>query len=210
MPPVRILFHPEPIRVNYRAVRGLVPSLWRRDHRDGEDFGQGKRIDVVIHIGMAGPQLQYSLEKLGHRDGYGKYKDVDNEPCGDEERREKEGSEWVWDGCPDRLETDFDTEDVLRRWRKHCPAHRHYLKMSTDAGHFLCDFIYFSSLAYLYKRNEQRRVVFLHVPSDGSEEALERGREVVVKLIRSLVESELEREKKDFGGAVQESVEDKL
>jgi hypothetical protein len=122
MPPVRILFHPEAIRVNYRVVRGLVPSLWRRDRRDGEAFGQGKKIDFVIHIGMAKPELRYSLEKLGHRDGYSKHKDVDDETCDDDERRGREGKDWVWAGVPETLETEFDTEDVLRRWKKHCPV----------------------------------------------------------------------------------------
>lgn len=65
------------------------------------------------------------------------------------------------------------------------------LRISENAGHYLCDFIYYSSLAYLTSRGRPRKVVFLHVPSDAGDEAIETGRELVLQLIRSMVESEL-------------------
>lgn len=67
------------------------------------------------------------------------------------------------------------------------------LRISEDAGRYLCDFIYYSSLTTLLKANEKRRVVFLHVPADASDQAITTGRELAVQLIRSLVESELRR-----------------
>lgn len=67
------------------------------------------------------------------------------------------------------------------------------LRISEDAGHYLCDFIYFSSLAHLYKRNEQRRVVFLHVPCEANKETVAKGTELAVNLIRAMVECELDR-----------------
>jgi pyrrolidone-carboxylate peptidase len=63
--------------------------------------------------------------------------------------------------------------------------------ISEDAGRYLCDFIYFSSLTHLLKANEKRNVVFLHVPADASDKAITTGRELTLQLIRSLVESEL-------------------
>lgn len=71
---------------------------------------------------MAGPKLVYSLEKLGHRDGYNKSKDVDDEECGDEEKRKQEGDDWIWAKCPEELETAFDTKDVMEKWKQHCPV----------------------------------------------------------------------------------------
>jgi pyrrolidone-carboxylate peptidase len=65
------------------------------------------------------------------------------------------------------------------------------LRISEDAGRYLCDFIYFSSLSHLLKARQERKVVFLHVPADLSESAITTGRELTVQLIRSLVESEL-------------------
>ncbi|TDZ29910.1 Pyroglutamyl-peptidase 1 [Colletotrichum spinosum] len=183
LPPVRIVVHPEAIRVNYQTVRGLVPQLW--------DPATHPRIDATVHIGMAGPRLFYSIERRGHRDGYA-FPDVDGKKLEDEERRAKEGEEWVWYGTPAELETHFDLGDVLGRWKAHSPDGSD-LRISEDAGHYLCDFIYFSSLAHLWKAQKHRRVVFLHVPSDASEEAVARGTELTVQLIRSVVESELEK-----------------
>ncbi|KAJ0149659.1 hypothetical protein CTA2_537, partial [Colletotrichum tanaceti] len=67
------------------------------------------------------------------------------------------------------------------------------LRISEDAGHYLCDFIYFSSLSHLWKAQKHRRVTFLHVPSDASEESVARGTELTLQLIRSIAESELRR-----------------
>ena len=60
----------------------------------------------------------------------------------------------------------------------------------------MCDYIYFSSLAHLEKRGEEKRVLFLHVPSDASERSIEIGRELVLQLVRSVVESEMVRREK--------------
>lgn len=225
LPPVRILVHPEAIRVNYKTVRALVPKLWETRYDDdgaaepsaqgaGSDEGEKPRkIDLCIHIGMADPRLYYSIEHRGHRDGY-TMPDVDGEKLRDDEARRREGDDWVWADVPSQLETDLDVRDVLGRWRKHSPvsiwaSHRvscslliclvqafSDLRVSEDAGHYLCDFIYFSSLAHLYKNGEYRRVIFLHVPSDASDKAVAKGKDLTIHLIRSLVESELSRQRK--------------
>jgi len=61
--------------------------------------------------------------------------------------------------------------------------------VSEDAGRYLCDFIYFSSLAHLTKKDEERRVVFLHVPVGVSEDAIKTGVDVTIELIRAMVRS---------------------
>jgi hypothetical protein len=45
-------------------------------------------------------------------------------------------------------------------------------------------------MAHLTKKEEERRVVFLHVPVDSDEAAIETGIEVTVELIRALVQSD--------------------
>jgi pyrrolidone-carboxylate peptidase len=244
IPPVRILVHPEAVRVNYEVVRDLVPKLWRlATPRDEESFDEidditagaklkidisdeskaadeadrfdveeddkeeerkkpkgkpkdghgGRRIDLMIHIGMAGSKPVYCIERRGHRDGY-LMPDVDGKLC-DDTTKPLHGRDWVWYGLPRELKTDLDVEDVLERWRDNSPD-GHNLQISEDAGHYLCDFIYFSSLAHLHRAEEPRRVVFLHVPSDASDSTVQVGRELVIQLIRSVVESEVERRKK--------------
>ncbi|KAK4132272.1 peptidase C15, pyroglutamyl peptidase I-like protein [Trichocladium antarcticum] len=205
IPPVRLVVHPEPIRVSYAVVRDLVPKLWRgtaggppppHQPADGGEGGSVRarppRIDLTIHIGMAGPRLFYSIERRGHRDGYG-MEDVDGVLLGDEARRGREGPGWVWEGVPAELETELDLEDVLGRWRGSSPNNMD-LRISEDAGHYLCDFIYFSSLAHLYKAGAKRKVLFLHVPSDASQHSIALGRELLLQLVRSVVASEMARD----------------
>ncbi|KAK4464159.1 hypothetical protein QBC42DRAFT_337110 [Cladorrhinum samala] len=192
LPPIRLLVHPEPIHVSYRTVRSLVPTL------------HSQKPDIVVHVGMAGPRAYYSIERRGHRDGY-QMQDVDGKYLADYE--DVNSDDWVWKDLPEEIETDFDCEDVLRKWKNYSPRYSD-LRISEDAGHYLCDFIYFSSLAELYKKGKRegegggegevrKKVIFLHVPSDASEGAVLRGRELLLQLVRGVVECELERKKDD-------------
>lgn len=187
IPPVRILVYPEPIRVNYQVVRRLVPSLW--------ETYQGRKVDVVIHIGMAGPRPYYCIERRGHRDGY-EHTDVDGEKVD-----QSPGDDWIWRGLPTEIETELDMEDILKRWKEHS-AEDMDLRISEDAGRYLCDFIYYSSLSHLYKEQRERKVVFLHVPADASPANVDQGRELAINLIRSIVESEVIKKKGEQETAV--------
>ncbi|KAI1767660.1 peptidase [Hypoxylon sp. FL1150] len=178
LPAVRIVKH-GPIRVNYEVVRDLVTTLWDNPER---------KVDYVIHVGMTGPQHVYSVERRGHRDGYDKL-DVDGQLLGDEQRREREGDKWIWNDVPDELLTDLDVDRIYKRWVERSPKNLR-LRISEDPGHYLCDFIYFSSLAHLYKQQRPRKVVFFHVPLHPDRESIDRGRELVLQLIRSIVEVE--------------------
>jgi pyroglutamyl-peptidase len=79
----------------------------------------------MIHIGMAGGRGFYSVERRGHRDGY-MMGDVDGIVLGDERGRHEDGNgdgeKWVWEGCPEELETGVDLDDVWRRWRTSLPV----------------------------------------------------------------------------------------
>jgi len=194
LPLVRILVHPEEIKVAYKSVRPLVPKLW-----------ESQKIDYMIHIGMATGRRYYSVERRGHRDGY-TMKDVDGELLGDTERRKEEGENWIWHGLPDELLSDTNVDDIWRRWRTALPEFD--LRVSEDAGRYLCDFIYYSSLAYLYKRDEEKRVVFLHVPVNADEAAIQKGVDITTELIRAMVQSGRMR-KIIQDGAINESLETK-
>ncbi|KAG4431005.1 hypothetical protein IFR05_013513 [Cadophora sp. M221] len=174
--PVRILVHPSPMKVAYKSVRELVPTLW-----------EGRKIDFAIHIGMASGRRFYSVERRAHRDGYN-MKDVDEELLRDGERRRLEGEGWVWSGLPEELVSVVDVDDVWKRWRAALPGKD--VRVSEDAGRYLCDFIYFSSMAYLTKKEEDRRVLFLHVPVNADAVAVENGIEITIELIRAMVQSD--------------------
>ncbi|KAL5596784.1 hypothetical protein BROUX41_006532 [Berkeleyomyces rouxiae] len=185
-PLVRIVVYHKPIPVTYADVNAVVPTLWdaqaRREH-----------YDLAVHIGMAGAEILYKLEACAHRDGY-IYKDADGQLLPEKPRED-------WSGLPAVLDTDVDVADVAERWKAHCPMHTKTI-ISHDPGRFICDYIYYSSLAELANRNEEKRVVFMHVPDNFNEKAVAYGTEVCLALIRSLVESKLAKEK------IQAAVED--
>ncbi|KYK58182.1 pyroglutamyl peptidase type I [Drechmeria coniospora] len=180
IPSVRILVHPTPIRVNYKVVRELVPSFW--------STYEGHNVDIAIHIGMAGPRPFYQIERRAHRTGY-KSKDVDGALLEDEEEGGHD-QDWIWHGLPDEITTELDLDDVLGRWKEHS-AEDMDLRISEDAGRYLCDFIYYSSLSTLSRQKRPRKVVFFHVPCEASEKDISQGRELALNLIRSIVESEV-------------------
>ena len=107
---MRILTYPEPIRVNYKVVRSLVPSLWDEPVLE-------RNVDIAVHIGMSGPPPIYHIERRGHRTGYDS-EDVDHKKLEDGEQG-KRGEDWIWYDMPDVLETELDTSDVLSRWKGH-------------------------------------------------------------------------------------------
>lgn len=151
----------------------------------------------------------YAMETWAHRDGYTR-KDVIQETM--------EGDAfWKQEyGAPQGLQTSFDAKDVLQKWKAELPVHRPFLlpvshksrtkltkpstapndqdqdlRISTDAGHYLCDFIYFTSLVEYWRRNPNgpRPVIFLHVPGRYENEDVERGRAVTLGLIKALATS---------------------
>lgn len=210
IPPVRITVHPEPIRVSYEVVRELVPKLWDSgggslgeddggrgyfdDDDDGGDGTGSTSPDIVLHIGMAGPRPFYQIENRGHRQGY-RSPDVDGKLLEDE-RQGGHGPDWIWHECPEEITTELHMPDVLARWKKQSAALQTDLRVSEDAGRYMCDFIYYSSLARRWRQGRPRRVTFLHVPADASDRTVALGRELAVNLIRAIVESEVVRKRR--------------
>ena len=166
---------------------------------------------MAIHIGMAGPRPYYQIERRGHQEGY-KSVDVDGR-VGDITEK---GRDWIWYGCPEELQTDLNMDDVLGRWQAHSPVCYSRpesqprratdpdlqkdvdLRISEDAGHYLCDYTYYSSLAHLWKQQREKKVTFFHVPADASAASISLGKELAINLIRAMVESEVVAKDRDL------------
>ncbi|KAK7180688.1 hypothetical protein DPSP01_011278 [Paraphaeosphaeria sporulosa] len=189
--PIHIHVHHEPIRVAYNKVVNLVPHLLPPGSH------QHPAPDIVLHIGLAAGRTFYTLEQGSHGRGYGKIPDVDGEKFADEDAEARFPKEIF----PPVLQTSFDTADALTRWRENLEyedpeseslrGRAPDVRISPDAGNFMCGFIYYNSLAHYYeKKEDERPVAFLHVPDlSDSEEKLAIGRKVAVSLIKALVES---------------------
>lgn len=140
--------------------------------------------DIVLHIGLAAGRTFYTLERGAHRTGYGVIPDVDGKRFPDDLAKQQ------WPNLPPILKTGFKAEDVWRRWRSNLLNPDVDVRPSEDAGNFMCGFIYYTSMAQFYKeKDDERPVMFLHVPDLPTKEDMEQGREVTCALIRALVDS---------------------
>lgn len=186
---IQIISYGIPIRVCYQDVRELVPLL----HENY--FGT---IDLILHIGMASGRQHYTAELYAHRDGYTKNKDLDGKTLPPDD-----GAKHYPD-CPIMMTTSLDFSDVLSRWKlkieglpKGAAAYGADCRPSEDAGRYLCDFIYYNSLAWYGRRNGKldggkvtdRPVLFLHVPAESGSEMIEKGTQVAQALIEAMVEN---------------------
>jgi hypothetical protein len=88
---------------------------------------------------------------------------------------------------PEVLECGWNVEDVERRWREELGLGRERIeaeeprvKMSVDAGRFLCDFIFYQSLSLRWKEGREMvgKVCFLHVPGETDDWSVRRGARV--------------------------------
>jgi len=186
---IHIFDYGHPIRASYEEIREMVPLL----HESYAGV-----VDLVLHVGMATGRDNYALERVGHRDGYTRHRDLDGRTLPHDDGLLR------FADCPLRMSTSLDHDQVLRRWRgnifdlsKSSPAAEVECQGSTDAGHFVCDYIYFNSLAWFGRQNgmleggeaSDRPVLFLHVPPNSDETTIAKGTEVVVALIEAMVET---------------------
>ncbi|KAF2862291.1 peptidase C15, pyroglutamyl peptidase I-like protein [Piedraia hortae CBS 480.64] len=157
---INIVPLPSPLRVSYRHVSELMPAIL--------DSYAGS-VDMVLHIGMYSGHA-YAVERFGHANGYVRPDLYGALPTEQDER------------LGEKLETSFRVQNVIRKWQEEtCTAGYNAAEccVSEDAGRFLCDFTYFTTLAWYGKKNKRftatfdRPVLFLHVPADNS---VEKGR----------------------------------
>lgn len=201
---IRLIVHPDPIRVAY-ATLATLPAKLIAEHDP----------DYVFHIGMAGGRDYYTLETLAQRDSY-RIRDVDDlDGYVVGERR------WRAEGLPELLRVGWEEEDVLRRWKQEVAVtcvdakgkgdEKAVVRLSKDAGRFTCDFILYESLSIrekeavveegtrtlvhgqqevdVRKRERRGKAAFFHVPGATDEESIVRGVRVAEAAIRSLVGS---------------------
>lgn len=156
-----------------------------------DDFSEkhnGRRPDLILHIGIAGVRDYYSIETLAHRDSY-VYTDVDDRlGYEDGEKRWKELQ------LPPILMPGIPTIKLLNGWKENAPTGPG-LQVSNDAGRYLCEFIFYTSLGQAELERRDRNVMFLHVPAAHREEDVEVGRAVTIALIKTLATYLIDRKR---------------
>ncbi|KAJ5179835.1 hypothetical protein N7492_003045 [Penicillium capsulatum] len=181
--------HPSPVPVAYAAVRETLPVILA----NFAEKNGGRSPDLVIHLGLASPRPCYSVETLAHRDNYN---------CTDiEGRTGYEDGEKRWKDLnlppiltPGRATANQSSErgpfapndHFLEVWKSFAPAGLD-LRLSHDPGHYLCDFIFYTSLSRAWREDRDRSVLFLHVPGGSTDADIERGRDSALALIRAMV-----------------------
>ncbi|KAJ5670049.1 uncharacterized protein N7477_005412 [Penicillium maclennaniae] len=181
---VSLHVHPTPISVAYATVREALPNILKEYAAQ-----HGGRPDIVLHIGIASPRPYYSVESLAHRDGYFITDIQGRTGFEDGERRWKELGlpPTLTPGSESGKEGPYPPDDhFLETWRSHAPPETD-LRISEDPGHYLCDFIFYTSLSLALMEGQDRNVVFLHVPAASQDADIDLGRNIAMALIKTLV-----------------------
>lgn len=145
--------------------------------------------DVVLHMGVSDAPAgsYYELETFAVREGYFL--------AGVDGKTKAEGfSVWKDEGAPEVLTSGFSNELVLSEWKESVGPGTD-VRTSSDAGKFVCEYVLFTSLWEYRRRLDSQGqqevkfpVTFLHVHVGREEKDITKGRDVVIALIKALVE----------------------
>ncbi|KAJ6089541.1 hypothetical protein N7467_004757 [Penicillium canescens] len=192
---VSLHVHSTPISVAYATVRETLPLIL-------EEFAAshgGRRPDLIVHIGIASPRPYYSVETLAHRDDYN-ITDVEGRSGyldGEKRWRELGLPPILTPGCvtddPTSTSPYQPDEHFLDTWQSFAPESD--LRLSKDAGHYLCDFIFYTSMSLALLEGHDRNVLFLHVPGASEDANIEQGRVVTLALIKTMVSCWLDKKR---------------
>ncbi|KAF2817352.1 peptidase C15, pyroglutamyl peptidase I-like protein, partial [Mytilinidion resinicola] len=171
-PRIRLLIHPEPLKVSYATLLPIAPKLLA-EHTP----------DIVLYIGLAVGQPYYSLEKSASKSGYHQNPDVTRRVFTKAETKK------VWGKLPETLSSTIDLDAVGPKWATGVKTRKYGadVRVTDDVGEFVCGFVYFATLAEMAKKGGERPVVFLHVPEMGEGKEFQVGAGVVVEAVKALV-----------------------
>ncbi|XP_078524539.1 pyroglutamyl-peptidase 1 isoform X1 [Lissotriton helveticus] len=154
------------VPVEYQAVQRMIPALWKKHTPQ-----------LVVHVGVSSMATTVTLEKCGHNVGYSGLDNCHFCP----------GSRCCVEGGPECIDSVLDLETVCKRVTASEPDVA--VSISKDAGRYLCDFTYYTSLYQSHGRS-----AFVHVPPLGKPySAVQLGRAlqvIIEEMINVLEQSE--------------------
>ncbi|BFZ02553.1 hypothetical protein BsWGS_05592 [Bradybaena similaris] len=125
------------IPVIYDEVKKIIPQLWEK-HKPV----------LIVHVGVSGVANELTLEQQAHNDGYNR---------NDVQERVPHKSMCVDGSCHDIIVSGINMSLVCEE--VNAANHKVSSVVSHDAGRYLCDFTYFTSL-----NMDKDRTAFIHVP----------------------------------------------
>jgi hypothetical protein len=166
-----------------------------------------------MHIGIASTRKYYSVELQAHRDNY-RITDVDGKlgyEDGEKIWKDKGLAAVLKPGLADASQRDRKSTSTLAAapvpsseenkkplvipypandhlvqiWKSYAPPGMD-IRLSDDAGRYLCEFIFYTSLSHAFEEGRDRSVLFFHVPSGTDDETLDNGRKAAVALIKAM------------------------
>ena len=194
---ISVHVHPSPIPVSYSVVRETVPAILK----DFAHSHAGRYPDIIIHMGIAPSREYYSVETQAHRDLY-LLADVDGQSGAEDGEvwREKELPELLKPGptTPSaaiaasitatslKMVAYPPNDHFLSTWKSFIPPNTD-VRISDEAGRYLCEFIFYTTMSQLLSEGRDRNVVFFHVPDSCEDGDVKLGVEAAIALIKTLV-----------------------
>lgn len=194
------------VPVHYGSILDLVPRIhgnkptseahfWHDERLDpgwagtpGSSYPSGCQVDpkpwdVIIHVGVARPG-KLRLETLAHKTGYNK-RDANGSLAPIVTKLTTptnlvRGFGEGYEACEEEERSKVDVAKLVS-WLKGegLGMGEEEVEKSLDPGRYLCDFIYYASLAESKKAGKGTWVLFVHVPPAGEPLTVERCREAI-------------------------------
>jgi len=168
---LRIIAYLEPLKAEYHHLIEVAPKLIETINPD-----------VVIHIGLADDQKNFTIERGAERDVY--------HQIPDEKRKvfTKAETKALWGKSPSRLNSSLDLDDIQTKWRAQVSKGAD-VAVTDDVGSYVCGLVYYTSLEYFWKKKTgEMPVIFMHVPPLPGKKDIETGVAVTLGLIRAVAE----------------------
>ncbi|KAF8935682.1 hypothetical protein EDD21DRAFT_382667 [Dissophora ornata] len=158
--------------VEYRKVPDLVSALHARHSRkDGQEEEYLKTYYIHVGVGLDGST---EIETQAHLTGYST---PDNAQWAPPTKDEPPVKKEAWAADPKKLTTTVNTAALAMYLKK---EKKWICERSLDAGHYLCEYTFYLSLAERNRRiqageegEDERVCLFVHLPSVGNPYSLE-------------------------------------
>lgn len=150
----------EEIPVSYSYVSTQIPQLWKKHNPT-----------IVLHVGVAGTAESLIIECHACSNGYDRF-DIDKK-CPNETNIEY-----------NILKTGINVKELCDNVNKNCEEHKCKACLSHNAGKYLCEYIYYQSLAI-----EPTKTLFVHVPDFNKYSSIQTAKglyDILCYLIRNL------------------------